>query len=222
MAGVTTPPDTAAFVVTVHPAEFGDDWGRLRSHLEGLLSTSTRAVVLAFPEAWTTPIAAEDLRWLELLPLPTVAAFEGELAGPALDLALACDVRACGADASIRARRIGSRRLLTLIGHARSADLFGRRGVIDAPGMLDYGLVSDFAPAGGATATAEKIAATIASRGPIATRLGKEAVWRGLELPLEHALRFETDLTLLLQTTKDRAEGVRAFLEKRPPTFTGE
>jgi len=50
----------------------------------------------------------------------------------------------------------------------------------------------------------------------------KEAIWRGLELPLEQALRFETDLTLLLQTTKDRAEGVAAFVEKRQPPFTGE
>ncbi|MYK26587.1 MAG: hypothetical protein F4052_06530, partial [Dehalococcoidia bacterium] len=62
----------------------------------------------------------------------------------------------------------------------------------------------------------------VAARGPIATRLAKEAVWRGLDQPLEQALRFETDLTLLLQATKDRAEGVRAFLEKRPPDFTGE
>jgi enoyl-CoA hydratase/carnithine racemase len=66
------------------------------------------------------------------------------------------------------------------------------------------------------------LAATIASRGPIATRLAKEAIWRGLEMPLEQALRFETDLTLLLQTTEDRAEGVRAFIEKRAPKFTGD
>lgn len=222
MAGVTTPSDTTAFVTTVHSAEFGDDWGRLRSHLEALLSTSARAVVLARPETWTTPISDADLAWLEMFPLPTVAVFEGELAGPGLDLALACDLRVCGSDASIRARKIGSRRLLTLIGHARSADLFGRRGFLDAAGLLEFGLASDLVPAGGATAAAENVVAAIASRGPIATRLGKEAVWRGLELPLEHALRFETDLTLLLQTTKDRAEGVRAFLEKRPPTFTGE
>jgi enoyl-CoA hydratase/carnithine racemase len=71
---------------------------------------------------------------------------------------------------------------------------------------------------GGAMGAAEAVAA----RGPIATRLAKEAVWRGLDQPLEQALRFETDLTLVLQATKDRAEGVRAFLEKRPPDFTGE
>jgi methylglutaconyl-CoA hydratase len=219
---VSTSPGTESLTATIHLRECGDDWERLRERLEALAATGVRAVVITQPETWATPISATGLRWLELFPLPTVAAFEGELTGNGLDLALACDIRVCGADATLRARRIGSRRFLTLIDHARSADLFGRRGSLDAEGMLDYGLVSDLVPAGGATSAAESIAATIASRGPIATRLGKEAIWRGLELPFEHALRFETDLTLLLQTTKDRAEGVRAFLEKRPPTFTGE
>jgi enoyl-CoA hydratase/carnithine racemase len=66
------------------------------------------------------------------------------------------------------------------------------------------------------------VAGLIAARGPFATQLAKEAIWQGLAMPLEQALRFETDLTLLLQSTKDRAEGVRAFLQKRPPAFTGE
>jgi enoyl-CoA hydratase/carnithine racemase len=68
---------------------------------------------------------------------------------------------------------------------------------------------------------AEALAGRIAAKGPIATRLAKEAVHRGLDMPLDQALRYELDLTILLQTTEDRAEGVRAFLEKRPPRFTG-
>ena len=52
-------------------------------------------------------------------------------------------------------------------------------------------------------------------------RYAKEAISRGLEMPLEQALRFETDLTIILQTTEDRAEGVRAFLEKRNAEFKG-
>ncbi len=52
-------------------------------------------------------------------------------------------------------------------------------------------------------------------------RYAKEAINRGLEMPLEQALRYETDLTIILQTTEDRAEGVRAFLKKRKPKFKG-
>ena len=65
------------------------------------------------------------------------------------------------------------------------------------------------------------LAQRIAEQGPIAVRYAKEAVSRGLDMTLEQALRFETDLTIILQTTEDRAEGVRAFLEKRKPQFHG-
>jgi hypothetical protein len=78
-----------------------------------------------------------------------------------------------------------------------------------------------FAIADDPFAEALRIATVVASRAPHATQLAKEAIWRGMTMPLEQALRFETDLTLLLQTTKDRAEGVTAFLEKRQPNFIG-
>lgn len=88
--------------------------------------------------------------------------------------------------------------------------------------LHSLGLVNVVSAPHEADVEARRMAGVIASRGPIATRLAKEAIWRGLPQPLEQALRFETDLTLLLQTTKDRAEGVRAFLEKRQPVFKGE
>lgn len=162
------------------------------------------------------------LTWLERFPLPTIAAFDGELAGPAFELALACDIRICDASARLRVSGIGSRRLLTLAGLDSSVDILRARGRLDAEEALRIGLVSEVAPEGQSLAAARRLAGAIAARGPIATELAGEAIWRGLELPLEQALRFETDLTLLLQTTKDRAEGVRAFLEKRQPHFTGE
>jgi enoyl-CoA hydratase/carnithine racemase len=93
---------------------------------------------------------------------------------------------------------------------------------LDARAALACGLVNAVAPHGEARAEAERIAGAIASRGPIAVRYAKEAVLRGLDMPLEQALRYETDLTVILQTTADRAEGVRAFLEKRPPRFEGK
>jgi enoyl-CoA hydratase/carnithine racemase len=174
-------------------------------------------------EAKDAPKPGERLRWLELFELPTVFAWDGELRGAAFDIALACDIRVCSRGASLRATSIGTPRLLRLISQERSVELLERRMGLTAHEALEFGLVSAVSKDGESVAAlAERVAGTIAQRGPIATRLGKEAIWRGLELPLEQALRFETDLTLLLQTTKDRAEGVAAFVEKRQPHFTGE
>ena len=97
--------------------------------------------------------------------------------------------------------------------------LLGR--VIDASEALRCGLVSRVVADGRVDDEARALAEKIAARGPLAVRYAKEAVLRGMEMPLEQALRFETDLTVILQTTEDRTEGVRALLEKREPHFEG-
>ena len=66
-----------------------------------------------------------------------------------------------------------------------------------------------------------QVAVSIASRGPIATRYAKDAIRHGLDMPLAQALHYETELTILLQDTNDRAEGVDAFVNKRAPEFSG-
>ena len=90
---------------------------------------------------------------------------------------------------------------------------------IGAREALRIGLLNAVTP--DVRAEAERIARRIAEQGPIATRYAKEAVTRGIDMPLQQALRFETDLTVILQTTEDRAEGVEAFLDKRKPKFKG-
>jgi enoyl-CoA hydratase/carnithine racemase len=65
------------------------------------------------------------------------------------------------------------------------------------------------------------IAQEMASKGSIALRYTKEAVYQGMDLTLEQGLRLEADLYLLIHTTKDRTEGIRAFREKRVPKFEG-
>jgi enoyl-CoA hydratase/carnithine racemase len=62
----------------------------------------------------------------------------------------------------------------------------------------------------------------MAASAPLALKYAKEAIDKGLELTLEQGLRLEADLYLLLQTTRDRTEGVTAFLQKRQPKFKGK
>ena len=194
--------------------------------LNGFAEAGARvAVIEAAPDADVAVWPGERVRWLwRDYPLPVVFAFEGRLAGAAAALALGCDIRVCGEEAALELDSLAMDDLTV----ARARALLGRaEGDIIPPrftaeGALETGLVSRTGAAGSAGELARRAAEAIALRGPIATRLAKEAVWRGLSQPLEQALRFETDLTLLLQATKDRAEGVRAFVEKRPPKFTGE
>jgi enoyl-CoA hydratase/carnithine racemase len=195
----------------------------LLGQLDLAVEASARLVLIdatgQLPERFV--VEASDLRAVTLFELPVIFAFEGLVKAGMAELALACDIRVCGRDGALQGRLRGNARARTLAGEGPALSLFlGQALAADA--LLAAGLVSTVVEPGGALAEARRLASVIASRGPIATRLGKEAVWRGLAQPLEQALRFETDLTLLLQTTKDRAEGVRAFLDKRAPIFTGE
>jgi len=92
---------------------------------------------------------------------------------------------------------------------------------IDAREALSLGLVERVAPAAGVLAAARELARALAEKAPVALRYAKEAVVKGLELPLADGLRLENDLATLLRTTEDRVEGAKAFLEKRKPRFSG-
>ncbi|MDA0352250.1 MAG: enoyl-CoA hydratase/isomerase family protein [Chloroflexi bacterium] len=162
------------------------------------------------------------------IPQPVVAAIRGEAASAGLELALACDIRVAAQGArfampetslGVVPRGGGTQRLPRAIGRAHALRMLLTGEAVDATEALRIGLVSELASDADLETAALAIATTIASRGPIATRLAKEAVRRGSELPLAEGLRAELDLTVILQTTADRAEGVQAFVEKRPPRF---
>ena len=164
------------------------------------------------------------------LPQPVVCAVNGDATGAGLELALACDVRIAADGARFSLPEVsmgllplagGTQRLPRLVGRGKALEMILTGEPIDAEEALRIGLVSAVVPPDRLLAEAEAIASRIAERGPLAVRYAKEAISRGLEMPLEQALRFETNLTIILQTTEDRAEGVRAFLEKRKAEFKG-
>lgn len=164
------------------------------------------------------------------LPKPVVCAVEGEAIGGGVALALACDVRVAAEGATFSLPETGmglvpmggaTQRLVRLVGRGKATEMVLAGEPVDAAESLRIGLVGSVAARGKAREEAERIARRIAERGPLAVQYAKEALSRGIDMPLEQALRYETDLTVILQTTEDRAEGVKAFLEKRAPRFRG-
>jgi enoyl-CoA hydratase len=162
---------------------------------------------------------------------PVIAAINGCAAGQGLELALSCDIRVASCEAKFCLPQVqeglipldgGTQRLPRLIGRSMALELMLTGKTIDASEALKVGLVNHIASSGDLMQKAEGIAKDIATKGPLAVKLAKEAVYRGLDMPLIEALQLEVDLYSLLQTTSDREEGIKAFLEKRRPDFKGQ
>ena len=200
--------------------------------VSGTFGTGWSASALAEPEGIpAVPSLSAGIEALAAIAQPVIAALDGPAHSAGLEIALACDVRLASEGATFAMpdtasgsvpRGGGTQRLPRAVGRAQALRLLLTGEVIDAAEAKRIGLVSRVVSSDELAGASRALAEVIAARGPIATRLAKEAVHRGAEMTLEQALRYETDLTVILQSTADRAEGVRAFQEKRAPHFTGE
>ncbi|HUY19178.1 MAG TPA: enoyl-CoA hydratase-related protein [Candidatus Binataceae bacterium] len=168
---------------------------------------------------------------LAALAKPTLAIINGDAFDEGLELALALDLRIATARArfAITQPQRGvlphfgaTQRLPRIVGAPRALRMILTGAPIDGRAALAAGLITELAAS---PASLRRIAAarveSMLSRGPLAMRMAKEAVLKGYDMTLAQGIRLEEDLYALLQTTADRSEGVRAFLEKRRPLFKG-
>jgi enoyl-CoA hydratase len=164
------------------------------------------------------------------LPVPVVAAVNGFALGGGCELALACDFIYASENARFGLPEVslgvlpgfgGTQRLTRLLGRARAKELIFTGDVIDAAKAREIGLVMDVVPLPNLLAHARAALERIAKKGPLAVRRAKEAIDRGADLELADGLTIERQLFSDLFDSADRREGMKAFLEKRPPVFTG-
>ncbi|HEY7299207.1 MAG TPA: enoyl-CoA hydratase [Xanthobacteraceae bacterium] len=159
---------------------------------------------------------------------PTVAAVAGFALGGGCELAMQCDIIVAADTAKFGQPEIrlgvipgigGTQRMTRALGKAKAMDLILTGRMMDAAEAERAGLVSRVVPAATLMDESMKIAETIAAMSLPAVIAAKEAVNRAFETPLAEGIRFERRLFHALFSTHDRAEGMAAFVEKRPPKF---
>jgi enoyl-CoA hydratase len=165
---------------------------------------------------------------LEQAPKPVIAAINGYAFGGGCELALACHLRLASENAVLGLPEVslgiipgygGTQRLPRLVGPARALELIttGRR--IKADEAERIGLVNRVVPLDQLRTEAEALAQAILKNGPLAVAAVLEAVQRGMQMPLADGLRLESSLFGILAASEDMHEGLKAFLEKRPPQY---
>ena len=174
------------------------------------------------------PSASESIAHIEK---PIIAGIDGDALGQELELMLACDIRIATKKSSFGSPQLekgliprdgGTQRLARLVGKGNALEMILTGKTIDAQEAYRIGLVHKVVSNDALKKTVMDSAQGMASKGPLALQYAKEAIHTGMDLTLEQGLHLEADLYLLLHTTQDRTEGIRAFQEKKKPQFEGK
>src|SRR5262245_22367588 len=203
-------------------------WGGERIFAAG---ADIKAMVTYGPEEVALDVGAleQACRDIEAIPTITIAAIYGYALGGGLELALSCDFRFAAEDARLGLPEVllgiipgsgGTQRLPRAIGLPKARDLIYTGRQVDAAEALGIGLVDRIAPSGGAYALAIEQASAFAN-GPTAAYASAKRALAASDRPLGDGLQVERELFAPLFATRDQKEGMRAFLDKREPTFEG-
>ncbi len=176
------------------------------------------------------PRLAGAVNGFSSLPFPVIAAVRGAAAGGGCELALGCDLRVLSEDATIGLRETalaiipgagGTQRLPRIVGVATAKRWIFTAGMFTAAEAWADGVADHVVPGDKLDLAADDLAAAIAANGPVAIRLAKQAIDRGVGVPLDEALKLEWEAYQGVLLTEDREEALKAFSEKRPPRFRG-
>jgi enoyl-CoA hydratase len=183
-----------------------------------------------------TPISLYENRRIEAwdsirdLRTPVVAAVSGYCLGGGCELAMLCDLIVASETAKFGQPEInlgvlpgagGTQRLTRAVGKSVAMDMILTGRMLSAREALRFGLVARVCAKEAWLDEPKRVAREIASKGPIAVRLAKEAVDKAFEAPLAVGVEFERRAFYLARASEDAGEGLRAFVEKRPPDFKG-
>lgn len=191
-------------------------------------------IITGAGEAFCTGIDAntepsnQPAKAIAAIECPVVAAVNGDALDQGLEIVLSGDIRIASEKARFGLTHVarglipadgGTQRLPRIVGRGKALEMLLTTAKITAAEALEMGLVSRVFPPGELEREVQKLAETIATKGPIALKYLKEAVNKGMDMTMEQGLRLEADLYFLLHTTADRTEGIQAFREKRNPGF---
>ena len=173
----------------------------------------------------------EIFKFMHAYTKPVISAVEGYCLGGGLELAMFGDIIVAGEGAQFglpEARHSlipgagGTQNLPRMIGKALAKELAWTARRIPAQEAKEYRLVNHVTPKGDAMAKAREIVAQMAKNGPLAIMMIKQAIDRGMDMPLMTGFLQEADLAYLLTFSDDRSEGLDAFANKRSPDFKGQ
>ena len=177
-----------------------------------------------------TQLGHRVFRRIEEMDTIVIAAINGYALGGGMELALACDIILASEKARIGLPEVGlgihpgfggTQRLPRLVGRAKAKELILTTDQLSAAEAAAIGMVNRVFPADRLMEEAKAMARKIASKGPVAVKLAKHAVNRGVETDLGTALNYEVESVSLCFASEDRVEGLSAFVERRKPEFKG-